>query len=50
METLAELLAAGTIAPAIDRIFPLSETADAFRYIEETHAQGKVVIAVREEN
>ena len=50
METLAELLAAGKFVPPIDRIFPLSETAAAFRYLEETHAQGKVVIAVREEN
>ena len=46
METLAEWLAAGKIAPVIDRTFPLSETAEAFRYIEDTHAQGKVVITV----
>jgi NADPH:quinone reductase-like Zn-dependent oxidoreductase len=46
METLGELLAAGAILLPIDRTYPLSETAAAFRYIEETHAQGKVVIVV----
>jgi NADPH:quinone reductase-like Zn-dependent oxidoreductase len=43
---LGELLAAGKIAPVIDRRYPLSEIAEAFRYIEDTHAQGKVVITV----
>ena len=45
LETLRELLEAGTEAgrrPAL----PLSETADAFRYLGEGHAQGKVVITV----
>lgn len=46
METLAELLEAGAILLPIDRTYPLRETADAFRYIEDTHAQGKVVIVV----
>jgi len=43
---LAELLKAGKIAPVIDRSYPLSEIAEAFRYVEDTHAQGKVVISV----
>lgn len=43
---LAELLAAGTIVPVIDRCYPLQNTADAFRYLEDEHAQGKVVITV----
>lgn len=46
LEYLAELLAAGTIRPAIDRCYPLSETAAAFRYFENEHARGKVVITV----
>jgi NADPH:quinone reductase-like Zn-dependent oxidoreductase len=49
METLGELLAAGEIVPSVDRVYPLGETAAAFRYIEETHAQGKVVIAVEQD-
>ena len=43
---LAELFAARKIVPVIDRCYPLSEIAEAFRYIEDTHAQGKVVISV----
>ena len=43
---LGELLEAGKIAPVIDQSYPLSEIVDAFRYLEETHAQGKVVITI----
>ena len=43
---LGELLEAGKIVPVIDRTYPLSEVPEAFRYVEETHAQGKVAITV----
>ena len=43
---LQELLEAGKVAPVIDRSYALSETADAFRYLGEGHAQGKIVITV----
>ena len=43
---LKELLEAGKIVPVIDRCYPLSETAQAFRYLGEKHARGKVVITV----
>jgi len=43
---LGELLKAGKIAPVIDTSYPLSEIAEAVRYVEDTHAQGKVVITV----
>jgi NADPH:quinone reductase-like Zn-dependent oxidoreductase len=43
---LADLLKAGKIVPVIDRSYPLSEIVEAFRYVEDTHAQGKVVITV----
>jgi NADPH:quinone reductase-like Zn-dependent oxidoreductase len=43
---LKDLLEAGKVIPVIDRCYPLSEVADAIRYIEEGHAQGKVVITV----
>jgi NADPH:quinone reductase-like Zn-dependent oxidoreductase len=43
---LGELLAAGKIVPRIDRRYPLNEVPEAVRYVEEKHAQGKVVITV----
>ncbi len=39
-----ELLEAATVIPVIDRRYPLGETAEAIRYLEEGHAKGKVVI------
>ena len=41
-----ELLEAGKVVPVIERYYPLSETAEAIRYLEEGHAQVKVVITV----
>jgi NADPH:quinone reductase-like Zn-dependent oxidoreductase len=46
LEYLAGLLEAGTIAPVIDRTYPLRETPAAIRYLERGHARGKVVITV----
>jgi len=43
---LSELLGAGKLIPVIDRTYPLPETAEAFRYLEEGHPGGKVVITV----
>jgi NADPH:quinone reductase-like Zn-dependent oxidoreductase len=43
---LGELLEAGKIVPVIDRSYPLNKVAEAIRYIEDRHAQGKVVITV----
>jgi NADPH:quinone reductase-like Zn-dependent oxidoreductase len=43
---LKELLEAGKIKPVIHRRYPLSEVAQAIRYLEEGHARGKVVITV----
>jgi NADPH:quinone reductase-like Zn-dependent oxidoreductase len=46
MVVLRELLEAGKVTPVIDRRYELSEIADAFRYLGEGHAQGKIVITV----
>jgi len=43
---MKELLEGGKVVPVIDRRYPLSEVAEALRYLEEGHARGKVVITV----
>src|SRR6266576_3165936 len=43
---LADMMQAGTVKPIIDRTYPLSQIADAIRYLEQGHARGKVVITV----
>jgi NADPH:quinone reductase-like Zn-dependent oxidoreductase len=43
---MKELLEAGKVKPVIDRRYPLSEVPAAFRYLEEGHAQGKIVITI----
>jgi NADPH:quinone reductase-like Zn-dependent oxidoreductase len=43
---LKELIEGGKVTPVIDRSYPLSEVPGAIRYLEEGHAQGKVVITV----
>jgi len=47
---LKDFLAAGKIVPVIDRRYPLSDVAEALRYLEEGHARGKVVITLEHNN
>jgi NADPH:quinone reductase-like Zn-dependent oxidoreductase len=47
---MKELIEAGKVKPVIDRRYSLSEVAEAFRYYEERHARGKVVITVEHNN
>ena len=44
--TLKELVESGRVTPVIDRTYPLRETAEAFRYLDQGHAGGKVVIVM----
>jgi NADPH:quinone reductase-like Zn-dependent oxidoreductase len=43
---LKDLLETGKVVPVIDKRYPLSDAAEALRYLEQRHAQGKVVLTV----
>ena len=47
---MKELLEAGKVVPIIDKYYPLSETAEAVKYLIEEHGRGKVVITVGPNN
>jgi NADPH:quinone reductase-like Zn-dependent oxidoreductase len=46
MFVMKELIESGKVTPYVERTYPLSETADALRYLGEGHAQGKIAITV----
>ncbi|MFE6938252.1 NAD(P)-dependent alcohol dehydrogenase [Streptomyces chartreusis] len=46
LEALRELAESGKIAPVVERTYPLSEAAEAIRYLEVEHARAKVVVTV----
>ena len=46
LRVLGELIESGKLSPAIDRTYPLSDTAAAIRYVQEGRARGKVVITI----
>ena len=41
---LLAMMEAGTLRPAIDRRYTLSQSADALRYLDEGHSRGKVLV------
>ncbi|MCK5204349.1 MAG: zinc-binding dehydrogenase, partial [Desulfobacterales bacterium] len=43
---IKELFEAGKVKSVIDRRYPLSEAAEALRYLGEGHARGKIVITL----
>lgn len=46
LAVLRELVESGSLTPAIDRTYPLSEAPGAIRHLADGHARGKVVITV----
>ena len=46
LNELSLLFEENKITPIIDKVFPLEETADAFRYFGEGNFKGKIVISV----
>jgi NADPH:quinone reductase-like Zn-dependent oxidoreductase len=43
---ISDMVEAGKVLPVIDRRYPLSEVAEAFRYYAEGNVKGKIVITV----
>jgi alcohol dehydrogenase len=44
LEVLTELVDSGQLKPVTDRVFPFEQLPNAFGYLEEGHAKGKVVV------
>ncbi len=47
---MKDLIESGKVVPVIDRCYPLSDTADALRYLGAGHARGKVIITIAQNN
>jgi NADPH:quinone reductase-like Zn-dependent oxidoreductase len=48
LTALAKLTEANQVTPVVDRVYPLSEAAQALRYLKEGHPRGKVVVRVQD--
>src|SRR4030081_1248815 len=46
LTVLGDLMQSGKVTPVIDRTYPLSQIAEALRYLEQGHARGKVIITM----
>jgi NADPH:quinone reductase-like Zn-dependent oxidoreductase len=44
LDALAQLVDGGQLKPVTDRVFPFGQIQDAFAYLEEGHAKGKVIV------
>lgn len=48
LRSVLHLVSLGMVQPVIDRVFPLADTPQAFRYLRQEHARGKIVITMEE--
>jgi len=46
LATLRELIEEGKVRPAVDRVYPLAEIADALEAMGDGHTQGKLVVRI----
>jgi NADPH:quinone reductase-like Zn-dependent oxidoreductase len=47
LDALTSLIEAGSVKPAVDKVFPLAEAPAAIRYLHEGRSRGKVVVTVQ---
>ena len=47
LSEITSLIAAGTIVPVVDKVFPFDQANEALTYVESGRAKGKVVIKVK---
>ena len=48
LNRLSDLVNLRKVNPQVDKIFPLNQSLDAFKYLSEGHPRGKVVIKIRD--
>lgn len=46
LNSLFEWIEHGKLKPVIDKVYPLSQTAEAHRHYETGHSKGRVVISI----
>ena len=47
---LRDLMEEGKVTPVVEKTYPVSETAEAVRYLQQGHVRGKLVIKIAEES
>ncbi len=40
------LIEEGKLTPVVDRTYPLADTAEGLRHVEQGHTRGKIVVTV----
>jgi len=46
LQTLADMIQAGTVTPVVDKVYVLADAASAMRHLETGHAHGKIVVTI----